>query len=79
MHGDSYATDVEKDDVHECHRNNLLPNDVAGTLEVYMYKHNSNQCEAASVVPAVQGKENKRPPKKKRKNAEAVARKNKTV
>ena len=29
--GDAYATDVEEDDVDECHKNDLLPNDVAGT------------------------------------------------
>ena len=34
VHGDSYATDVEKDDVDKCHRNDLLPNDVARTLEI---------------------------------------------
>ena len=33
--GDAYASDVEEDDVDECHKNDLLPNDVAGTLEVY--------------------------------------------
>ena len=38
----------------------------------------NDQCEAASDVPAVQSEENKRPPKKKRKNAEAVAWKKKT-
>ena len=27
----TYATDVEEDDVDECHKNHLLPNDVAGT------------------------------------------------
>ena len=32
---DTYATDVEEDDVDECHKNDLLPNDVAGTLEVH--------------------------------------------
>ena len=29
--GDAYAADVEEDDVYECHRNDLLPNDVAVT------------------------------------------------
>ena len=66
--GDAYATDVEEDDVDECHKNDLLPNDVAGTLEV----HNNDECKVASDVLAVQSKENKPPPKKKRKNAEAV-------
>ena len=71
MHGNSYATDVEEDDVDECHRNDLLPNNVAGTLEVH--KHNNDQREAAFDVPAVQSEENKRPPKKKSKNVEVVA------
>ena len=31
-HGDAYATDVEEDDVDECRKNDLLPNDIAGTL-----------------------------------------------
>ena len=66
--GDAYSTDVEEDDVDEYHKNDLLPNDVAGTLEV----HNNDECKVASYVSAVQSKENKPPPKKKRKNAEAV-------
>ena len=49
-------------------KNDLLPNDVAGTLAV----HNNNECEVAFDVSAVQSKENKPPQKKKRKNAEAV-------
>ena len=60
--------DVEEDDVDRCHKNDLLPNDVSGTLEV----HNNDECEVASYVSAVQSKENKSPPKKKRKNAKAV-------
>ena len=73
MQTDAYATDVEENDVDECHKNNLLPNDVAGTLEVH-----NDKCEVASDVSAVQSKENKPPPKKKRKNAEAVLWKKKT-
>ena len=53
--GDAYATDVEEDDVDDCHKNDLLPNDVAGTLGV----HNNHECEVASEVSAVQSKENK--------------------
>ena len=68
VHGDAYATDVEEDDVDGCHKNDLLPNDVAGTLEV----HNNDECEVASDVSAVQSKKNKLPSKKKRKNAEVV-------
>ena len=62
--GDAYATYVEEDDVDECHKNDFLPNDVAGTLEM----HNNDECEVASDVSAVQSKENKPPSKKKRKN-----------
>ena len=54
----------------------FAPNNVAGTLVVH--KHNNYQYKATSDVPAVQSTENKRPPKKKRKNAEAVAWKKKT-
>ena len=64
--GDAYATDVGSYTVDECCKSDLLPNDVAGTLEV----HNIDECEVASDVSAVQCKENKPPPKKK--NAEAV-------
>ena len=52
----------------------MLPNDVAGTLEVY----NNNECKVASDISAVQSIENKPPPKKKRKNAEAVLGKKKS-
>ena len=64
----TYASDVEEEDVDECRKNDLLSNDVAGTLEV----HNNDECEVAPDVSAVQSKESKPPPKKKRKNAEAV-------
>ena len=66
--GDAYASDVEEDDVDECHKSDLLPNDLAGTLEV----HNNDECEVASHVSAVQSKKNKSLSKKKRKNAEVV-------
>ena len=66
--GDAYAAYVKDDNVDECQKNYLLPNDVTGTLEV----HNNDECEVASDVSSVQSKENKPPPKKKRKNAEAV-------
>ena len=35
VQGDAYVTYVKEDDVDECHKNNLLPNDVAGTLEIH--------------------------------------------
>ena len=66
--GDAYATDVEEDDVDECHKNDLLPNDVVGTLEV----HNNDKCEVASDVSTVQSKKKQSPSKKKRKNPEIV-------
>ena len=55
--GDAYATYVE-----ECHKNNLLSNDVTGTLEV----HNNNECKITSDPSAVQSKENKTSPKKRK-------------
>ena len=61
VQGDAYATDIEEDDVDECHKNDLLPNDIAGTLEV----HNNDECEVTSDVSAVQRKENKPPPNKR--------------
>ena len=72
--GDAHTTDLEEDDVDGYHKNDLLPNDVAGVLKV----HNNNECKVASDVSAVQSKENKPSPKKKRKNAEAVLWKKKT-
>ena len=66
--GDAYASNVKEDDVDECLKNDLLPNDIAGTLNV----HNNDESEVASEVSAVQSKKNKPAPKKKRKNAEAV-------
>ena len=47
--GDACATDVEEDDIDDCHKNDLLPNDVAGTLEV----ENNDECEVASDISAV--------------------------
>ena len=32
--GDAYANNVEEGDIDECHKNDLLPNDAAGTLKV---------------------------------------------
>ena len=47
-------------------------------MDTFQTTTTNDQCEAASDVPAVQSEKNKRPPKKKRKNAEAVAWKKKT-
>ena len=74
VQGDAYATDVEEDDVDECHKNDSFSNDAAGILEV----HNNDEYEVASDVSAFQSKENEPPPKKNRKNAEAVLWKKKT-
>ena len=60
--GDAYANDVEENNVDKWHKNDLLPNDDAGTLEV----HNNDECKVASDISAVQSKENKPPPKKRK-------------
>ena len=39
---DSYATDVEEEDKDVSHKNDLLPNDVAGTLEIHN-EHNDKE------------------------------------
>ena len=60
----SYATNVEDNDKNVRHKNNLLPNNVAAILEVH--KHNKNECEVASYVPAVQSEEKTNDHKSKR-------------
>ena len=35
MQGDACVTNVEEDDADECHKNDLLANDVARILEVH--------------------------------------------
>ena len=48
--GDFYVTDVEEeeeDDEDVSHKNDLLPNDVAGTLEIYN-EHNDKENEVVS-------------------------------
>ena len=39
---DTYATDLEEDDEDIFHRGDSLPNDVAGTLEVYKRDDGAN-------------------------------------
>ena len=65
--GDSYATDIEED---ICHKNDKLPNDVVGFLEVH--KKNSDENEVDSdISETVQIKKTSKhlPNKKKRKQA----------
>ena len=45
--GDSYVTDVEEKDEDVSHKNDILPNDVAGTLEIYN-EHNDNENKIVS-------------------------------
>ena len=59
---------TEEGDVDERHKNDFLPNDVAGTLEV----HINDECKVASDVSAVQSKKTNHHQRKRKKNAEAV-------
>ena len=54
--GDSYATDVEKKDEDVSHKNDLLPNDVAGKLEMHN-ERNYKENEDVSDLRAIQIKE----------------------
>ena len=49
--GDFYATDVEEDE-DVSHKNDLLPNDVAGTLEIHN-EHNDKENEVVSDSRAI--------------------------
>ena len=51
--GDSYATDVEEEDEDVSHKNDLLPNDVAGTLAIHN-EHNDKENEVVSNLRAIQ-------------------------
>ena len=70
--GDCYATDVEEDE-DVSHKNDLLPNDVAGTLEI-QNEQNDKENEVASDSRAIQieGKTSQ-PPSKKRKKVKPAA------
>ena len=46
--GDSYATDIEEEEEDICHKNDKLPNDVVGFLEVH--KKNSDENEVDSDI-----------------------------
>ena len=71
--GDSYATDVEEEDEDVSHENDLIPNDVAGTLEIHN-EHNGKENEVVSDSRAIQieGK-TLQPPSKRRKKVKPVA------
>ena len=46
--GDSYTTDIEEKEEDICHKNDKLPNDVVGFLEVH--KKNSDENEVDSDI-----------------------------
>ena len=71
--GDAYATDVEEDDADVRHKNDSLPNDVAGTLEVFVVNDNSSD-----VMTNRSRTKNMQPPKKRKKTSEQVSWKKKT-
>ena len=71
--GDSYATDVEEEDEDVSHKNDLLPNDVAGTLEIHN-EHNDkeNEVVAHSRANQIEGKTSQ-PLSKRRKKVKPAA------
>ena len=71
--GDSYDTDVEEEDEDESHKNDLLPNDVTGTLEIHN-EHNDKENEVVSDLRAIhiEGKTSQ-PPSKGRKKEKPAA------
>ena len=71
--GDFYATDVEEEDEVVSHKNDLLPIDVAGTLEIHN-EHNDKENEVVSNSRAIQieGKISQ-PPSKRRKKVKPAA------
>ena len=67
--GDSYATDIkEEEDI--CHKNDKLPNDVVGFLEVHEKNSDENEVDS-DISETVQIEETSKhlPNKKKRKKA----------
>ena len=70
--GDSYATNVEEDE-DVSHKNNLLPNDAAGTLEIHN-EHNGKENEVVSDSRAIQieGKTSQPPSKRQKVKPAAV-------
>ena len=67
--GDAYASNAKEDDVDECLKNDLLPNDIAGTLDV----HNNDESEVASEVSAVQSKKKQTSAKENEKECRSSA------
>ena len=61
--GDFYATDVEDEDEDVSHKNDLLPNNVAGTLEI----HNEHNDKKNEVVIQIEGKASQPPSKRPKK------------
>ena len=51
--GDSYATDVEEENEDVSHKNDLLPNNVAGALEIHN-EHNDKENAVVSDSRAIQ-------------------------
>ena len=66
--GDSYATDIEEEDI--CHKNDKLPNDIVGFLEVHKKNSDENEVDP-DISETVQIEETSKhlPNKKKRKKA----------
>ena len=66
--GDSYATDVEEEDEDVSHKNDLLLNDIAGTLEIHN-EHNDKENEVVSDSRAIkiEGKTSQPPAKRRKK------------
>ena len=71
--GDVYATDVKEGDADVYHKNDSLPNDVAGTLELHDVSDNSSD-----VMTNQSRTKDMQPPKKKKKTSEQVSWKKKT-
>ena len=70
--GDSYATDVEEDE-DVSHKNDLLSNDVAETLEIHNENNNKeNEVVSDSQAIQIEGKTSQ-PPSKRRKKVKTAA------
>ena len=71
--GDFYGTDVKEEEEDASQKNDLLPNNVAGTLEIHIV-HNDEENEVVSDSRAIQieGKTSQ-PPSKRRKKVKPAA------
>ena len=64
--GDSYATDIEEEDI--CHKNDKLPNDVVGFLEVHKKNSDANEVDSdISETVQIEGTSKHLPNKNKKK------------